>query len=171
MNKVTICFCVKEGQVLLALKLTGKIGVGNLNGYGGGVELTDPSVVAGAVRELDEECKIQTEAQHLALVAHIEFRFDGSALFEGFVYLVREWSGTPVATDEMGEPAWYPIDTLPIEQMWEGDRLWLPNLLTGEILDGWIDYEKVTKEILGYEFWPTTVEVLEQIAATHQQTA
>ncbi len=153
MKKFTICFCVRNGKVLLALKKK-KIGAGWLNGYGGGVEEQDNTIADAAVRELQEESLIAAKAEHAEQVAHIVFSFEGIPKLECHVFIVREWCGEPIETDEMGEPEWHPIDSLPKDRMWLGDRLWLPRILEGETLSGFVDYTQDGKEILNSNFKP-----------------
>ncbi len=153
MKKVTICFCVRDEKVLLALKKH-KIGAGWLNGYGGKVEESDSTIVSSARRELQEEASIDAELSAFSQVAHIEFRFEGEPRFEGFIFFVSEWQGDPAESDEMGPPEWYPVDSLPEDKMWMGDRVWLPRLLRGETLNGWINYSADGGAVLEHEFIP-----------------
>lgn len=153
MKQFTISFCVRDGKVLLALKKK-KIGAGWLNGYGGKVEEHDFSVAESAIRELQEESNIRARIGDVEKVAHIAFCFEGIPKLECHIFIVRDWTGEPVETDEMGAPEWYPIDSLPEEKMWIGDRLWLPRVLRGETLSGFVDYNADGKEVLNSNFKP-----------------
>ena len=53
----------------------------------------------------------------------------------GHVFLAECFEGTPRETEEAA-PIWFPVDSLPFDNMWEDDRLWLPRLLAGERLEG-----------------------------------
>ena len=53
----------------------------------------------------------------------------------GYVFVAHRFSGLPHPSAE-AEPFWCPIDSLPLDQMWEDDRLWLPRVLAGEQLAG-----------------------------------
>lgn len=153
MKQYTVCFCVRDGKVLLALK-NYKIGAGFLNGYGGRVEEHDLSVADAAVRELSEECSIRAKAQHAKQAAQIAVSFDDVPTLELHIFIVHQFIGEPVESKEMGKAEWYPIDSLPEERMWLGDRLWLPRILKGEILKGTINYSSDKKEVLDSNFEP-----------------
>ena len=51
------------------------------------------------------------------------------------VFLVRKWSGTPAETGEM-KPEWFDVHNLPLDEMWSGDKYWLPKVLEGIKLKG-----------------------------------
>lgn len=127
----TLMFVTKEDDVLLIRKKRGH-GAGKINGPGGKIDPGE-SPLEGAIRETREETGI--EVQQARLLG--EFRFlDLVALqWYGYVFLAGEWSGEPVETDE-ADPFWCPIASLPLDQMWEDDRYWLPRLLAGERLEG-----------------------------------
>jgi 8-oxo-dGTP diphosphatase len=53
----------------------------------------------------------------------------------GYVFVADRFDGDPRTTPE-AVPAWYPCGALPLDQMWDDDRLWLPRVLAGERLEG-----------------------------------
>ena len=127
----TLMFVCREDEVLLIRKKRGH-GAGKINGPGGKIDPGE-SPREGAIRETREETGIEVlDARLLG-----EFRFlDLVALqWYGYVFLAIEWRGEPVETDE-ADPFWCPIDSLPLDEMWDDDRYWLPRLLAGERLKG-----------------------------------
>ena len=128
MKKTTLCFCVKDGQVLLAMKKRG-FGSGKWNGYGGKVQDNeDPK--AAAIRELKEESTLDANEEDLQQVALVRFYFDGNPFFECHVFVTHDWQGEPVETEEM-RPQLYPISLLPSDEMWAADPKWIPLVLSG----------------------------------------
>lgn len=47
---------------------------------------------------------------------------------EVHVFLTREFEGEPSESDEM-LPRWFAFESVPFDQMWADDRLWLPHVL------------------------------------------
>ena len=92
-----------------------------------------------AARELREESGITVRPEDLDLAADLYFDLpsDGRWSHGGMVYFVRKWQGEPHLSEEM-EPRWFSLDQLPYEEMWEADRIWLPQLLAGKQLRGTI---------------------------------
>ena len=74
MKKSTLCFCVKDDKVLLAMKKRG-FGAGKWNGYGGKVQEGESPAVT-AVRELKEESELSVNVEDLKQVALINFYFE-----------------------------------------------------------------------------------------------
>lgn len=134
-NIRTLVLCIKENEVLLALK--GRdFGKAKWNGYGGGLEPTDTSIEYAAVRELKEESNIVANTSDLEKVAEINFYFKDVPEEDGWdqtvhVYLLRQWQGEPKETDEMHTPTWFNFNALP-NKMWSSDEYWLPYVLDGE---------------------------------------
>lgn len=137
MKKATLCFCIKDNQVLLALKKRG-FGLGKWNGYGGKVQ-TEEEPITAAVRELEEESGLVTDEKNLQPVALIHFYFDGNPVFECYVYVTKIWQNEPVETEEM-RPQWYPIANLPFLNMWAADAKWIPHILNGEKIEAKINF-------------------------------
>jgi len=129
MKKSTLCFCLKDNQVLLAMKKIG-FGAGKWNGFGGKVEINEEPAAA-AIRELREESGLITTEDKLQKVALINFLFEGNHVFECHVYITHSWLGEPVETEEM-KPCWFPASTLPFDEMWAADKKWIPLVLDGE---------------------------------------
>ncbi len=57
------------------------------------------------------------------------------------VYKITNWDGEPAESEEM-QPKWFIIDQSPLNEMWGGDKLWLPNIIKGEKLRGATEYEQ-----------------------------
>jgi 8-oxo-dGTP pyrophosphatase MutT (NUDIX family) len=137
MKKSTLVFCIKENQVLLAMKKRG-FGSGKWNGYGGKVQKNEKPQLA-AVRELKEESELVADERDLQQVAIVHFYFDGEPVFECYVYLAYFWQKEPVETEEM-RPQWYPISNLPFEEMWVADSKWIPLILNGEKIEAVVNF-------------------------------
>lgn len=146
----TLCFLVKDDQVLLGMK-TKKIGQGCWNGYGGGIEEEETSEQS-ILRELKEEAKIITSPNYLDKVAVIYFhntKSDGNVFVcKVHVYLVHKWAGEPKATGEMASPTWFQKDELPLEKMMPADREWLPIVLSGKKIIAEAHYGPFQKVLL-----------------------
>ena len=137
MKKSTLCFCIKDDEVLLAMKKRG-FGSGKWNGYGGKVQVEESPITA-AVRELEEESGLVVDEKDLHQVALVRFYFDKNPVFECFVYMTHHWQSEPVETEEM-RPQWYPISCLPFEEMWAADSKWIPLILNGEKIEAEVNF-------------------------------
>lgn len=143
----TLCFILGSGHVLLPVKLK-KIGAGKRNGYGGGIEPGESSLQS-VVRETFEESGGKLPNRHenwgivlnplqLKKVAIITFH-NINAKAESFdcvvdVYTCSDFSGEPVATDEMGPPEWFPTNSVPYSELMSADSIWLKDVLLGKKL-------------------------------------
>lgn len=152
MKKSTLCFCIKDDQVLLAMKKRG-FGAGKWNGYGGKVQEKESPIMA-AVRELEEESGLVAEKKNLKQVALVHFHFEGNLLFECYVYLTRTWQREPIETEEM-RPQWYRITNLPFEEMWVADTQWIPLILTGETIEAEINFNADGTVVKQFSYKPT----------------
>jgi len=128
--RATVGFLIKNGRVNLPMKKR-KMGAGLRNGYGGGIE--DGETPAECVmRETMEEGRIKTWLQDLRRIAllrcHHITETNGKSLWIVHVFETGFWLGEPKETSEMGPPAWFPIDALPIDELMLDDRIWLPRL-------------------------------------------
>ena len=135
MRDATLCFLLKDNQILLAMKKRG-FGAGRWNGVGGKL-LPGEIIAEAAVRETVEEIGIKTRSESLEKVAALSFFFPEARKDwnqKVHVYFIRDWEGEPTESEEM-RPAWYTHDTIPFSEMWPDDIHWLPRVLLGEKIE------------------------------------
>jgi len=133
MIEATLCFIVDGSppdRILLGWKKRG-FGRGKLNGLGGKVR-PDETPIRTIVREVGEEASVIVSPDSLRPAGTITFHFPFERSFDQHVHLfiTSNWEGEPCESDEMA-PAWYPIDAIPFDRMWDDDRYWLPHVLAG----------------------------------------
>jgi len=133
MRIATVCFLLREEEVLLARKKR-KDGAGWWNGYGGDVERGE-TAVAAAAREVREECGVFVAESDLEQRAHVRTYQAGVPHFELLIFLARSWSGRPSETEEMGPPRSFGYNELPFDEMFPDNRMWLSRVLIGEKLE------------------------------------
>ncbi|KAG5449327.1 Nudix (Nucleoside diphosphate linked moiety X)-type motif 1 [Clonorchis sinensis] len=154
--------------LLLGLKQRG-FGQGRWNGFGGKVHSGDSSPKAAALRELKEESGLDVSDENIEEIGRLWFTFtESDECFEVHVFMCPHWhpfnSTTgqiqwPSDTDEM-HPSWFPIGALvdksddpstfsldissiPFNNMWPDDRLWLPKALLGTHFAGWLHFTRI----------------------------
>lgn len=140
MKPTTLCFPInKKGEILLGLKKRG-FGAYKYNGFGGKLDEGE-GFRQTAVRELEEEAALVAKQEALDAVAFLDFRFpyEPELTHVGWVYLVRDYEGCPLETEEM-KPQWFSSDKIPYEAMWAGDRTWLPLLWEGKKIKGYVTF-------------------------------
>jgi len=122
----TLVFTLVGGRVLLIRKKRG-LGAGKINGPGGKLEPGE-TLAACALREVEEELCVRPLG--LRPAGEHRFQFVDGYSTHVTVYLASGLAGEPQETDE-ARPLWFASDEIPYDEMWEGDRLWLPHLLAG----------------------------------------
>lgn len=136
LRRATLCFLVKDDQILLAMKKRG-FGVGRWNGVGGKVKPPE-SVEDAMVRETSEE--IGVTPREFRKVAELDFYFYNeehklSPIDQRVaVYFCHEWEGEPSESEEMA-PKWYSKSELPFASMWPDDKIWLPKVISGQFVN------------------------------------
>ena len=134
MRDATLVFLIKgepPSEVLLGLKKAG-FAQGKINGFGGKVLQGEP-IAEAAVREMEEETGIRVLEQDLEKMAHLTFTFPVKPEWDQVVhvFLARRWNGKPMESAEM-RPAWYKVNEIPFQNMWQDDPHWLPRVLAGQ---------------------------------------
>lgn len=125
-----------------------RFGKGRWNGFGGKVRKGE-SVEAAAKRELKSESGLT--AINLEKIGVLEFRFKAKPMFfECHVFLAKG-RGKLKETPEM-RPEWFEIQFIPYQQMWSGDKLWLPFAIKRQKFRGEIFYDSPEENnILDYK--------------------
>lgn len=133
-REATLCFLIREGspgEILLGLKKVG-FGRGKYGGVGGKVEPGEAPIQA-AVRELHEETGIVVAERDLQPAACLVFHFPHRPEWTQMVHVFTStsWAGEARESREI-VPAWFAVDAIPLEQMWDDCQYWLPRVLVGE---------------------------------------
>lgn len=125
-------------ELLLARKKTGEIGIGKVSAPGGKVEPGETPRQA-CTREDYEEVGISIPNNTIDLLeaALLDvFTATGDGPYEHFmrvgVYRGDAFSGEPSETKDMHRPFWSPFSEIPYEDMYPGDDMWMPYVLSGE---------------------------------------
>jgi 8-oxo-dGTP diphosphatase len=155
----TLVFPRQGSRIMLATKMRG-IGVGYLNGWGGGVE-SGESIFDAMLREFREEAGgaeitdsiVASGVVRCHGVVHFRnFREDGTYIdCDVYVYFTPFWSGQIQSSEEMRSPGWHGIHNLPYLNLMPGDKFWLPRfarLEPGEALEAWVVYGPEQRELL-----------------------
>jgi len=135
-ERATLCFVIRDGQILLILKKRG-LGAGKINGPGGRLEPGE-SAKEAAIRETEEELGVTPVGLVESGVLHFQF-LDGYSL-HCTVFTARDCLGEAIETDE-AVPRWTPLDAIPYEEMWADDQYWLPGVIEGGHFEGYFHFD------------------------------
>jgi 8-oxo-dGTP pyrophosphatase MutT (NUDIX family) len=143
-TEATICHILNGNRILLKQATRG-ISKGMWNGAGGKIEPGEAPEESVAREVLEETgLKIKDVRKH----GIIHFRYIDQAEGPSKVHLfsTRSFTGKIKSTEE-GEVRWFDIDKVPLDQMWDDDRYWLPLFLAGRDFDSefYFDNKKVRK--------------------------
>ncbi len=123
-QEATLLYVVRNGSILLIHKRRG-LGAGRVNAPGGRIDVGE-SPVAAAIREFTEELAVRPTG--VRKCGEILFQVLDGLSIRIHVFKGNGCTGEPRETSE-AIPFWTPVDNVPYEQMWAGDRHWLPLLL------------------------------------------
>ena len=147
MRQTTLCYLVKDGKVLLAMKKRG-FATGKMNGPGGKVEAGETPEDA-CRREFFEETNSRIGSVEERGVIEFVFADKPDWNQECHIYVATEYEDEPVETEEM-RPDWHDIGNLPLSDMWEDDPIWLPGVLVGGTVNMRFNFDANSK-MLSYE--------------------
>ncbi|WEO78553.1 8-oxo-dGTP diphosphatase [Cryobacterium sp. SO2] len=133
--QVCVCYLTRlsetgDRQVLLGRKKKG-LGLGNIVGLGGKLEPGE-SPVDAAVREVEEESGLTVLADALTPMGVLTYLFPHRPAWSqrSNVFVTDRFTGIPRESDELN-PVWFSIAELPVDEMWDDARHWLPGVLAG----------------------------------------
>ncbi len=125
--QTTLLYLLKNNQILLAMKKRGH-GVGKYNGVGGKVD-TGETIEQAMVRETQEEIGVTPlKYQKRGQIIFDSYYKGEPALINVHIYTATEFDGKPQESEEMS-PAWYEINQIPYDKMFQTDKIWLPIML------------------------------------------
>jgi 8-oxo-dGTP diphosphatase len=132
LKKTVLCFVFgHEHDALLMIHKKRGQGAGKWNVPGGKIQGGESDEEAAA-RECLEETGILPAG--LREAGKLEFYFPESDAWDNTctVFTAERFSGALVPESEECTAEWVPLDKIPVEQMWDSDRLWLPLLFSGK---------------------------------------
>jgi 8-oxo-dGTP diphosphatase len=153
MKTATLALMFDGDHLLFAEKKEGEIGTGVLSGPGGKREPGE-SLMECLIREAREEWEIELDPLHIEKVAYIIFYAAGAPDFGVHVYRVRRFTGVLKETKDAKLPERFPLDALPYDRMFEGDRHWFSRAVSGEPFSAHVYYKERAKEFDRIEFLP-----------------
>lgn len=131
-----LCYIRRGDEVLLIRKKRGW-GAGKISGPGGKLEPGE-SAEEAAVRETREETGVTPH--HLRRLGDLHFQYAGNHALQCAVFLATNYEGNPRESDEAA-PFWARTSKLPLDQMWEDDRYWLPDFLEGKSFRAYFEFD------------------------------
>jgi len=143
MITTSLCYIFnKNNQVLLIYKKRG-FGQGLWNGAGGKVE-TGESIETSVIREVEEETGLKVSK--LQTKGCLEFVWPEIPNNNNLCHLftVEEFEGDFIESEEC-RPQWFNLDQIPYEEMWDDDKFWFPDLLSGKVVRKKIIFGKNNK--------------------------
>jgi 8-oxo-dGTP diphosphatase len=151
--QVCVCYLIRlsdtgERQVLLGRKKKG-LGLGNIVGLGGKLEPGETALDA-AVREVEEESGLTVTADALTAMGVLTYLFPHKPAWSqrSNVFVTDRFSGTPRESDELN-PVWFAIDRLPVDDMWDDARHWLPGVLNGVAVEATFTFGEDLASVVG----------------------
>jgi len=140
MKKIlTIGIIQQDSGILLGMKQRG-FGAGLWNGPGGKFDAEkDKNSEESFRRETLEESALVVG--QIEKVGFIEFEFadEPGKILETHVFRVLDYEGQPQDSEEM-RWQWFSSEEIPFDKMWPADRYWLPIILAGKKIHGYILY-------------------------------
>ncbi len=153
MTDATLCFLLRGNppdEILLGFKKAG-FGAGKYGGLGGKVE-TGETIATAAARELQEEAGVKVLEKDLQQMGRLTFLFPAKPVWSQVVhvFIARTWNGDPVESAEM-RSAWFKVNDIPFERMWQDCAYWLPRTLAGQRLRASFTFKEDNETIETFE--------------------
>lgn len=142
----TLCFIHDPDRLLLIRKKRG-VGAGYYNLPGGKLEPGE-SPLAAARRETREETGLTPH--NLQPYGTIRFHLGDTLFSHVHIYRTSTYTGTPTETPE-AHPHWFDPASLPYEEMWAGDRHWIPHVLNDHRVTGTITLDDTGTTVLTHD--------------------
>lgn len=151
MFEATLCFLIDGDHVLLIEKKRGA-GAGFYNAPGGKIE-SGETPRESVIREVQEE--IGVSVRSLEKISELRFVFGTDPFSTVHGFRSTEFEGEPRETNE-AVPTWFHRTNLPFDEMWAGDKHWIPRVLAGESIQGTVWFDANGEAVVDYAFEPAS---------------
>ena len=121
----------KDEVLLVYRKRSDDVHMGKYNGVGGKL-LRNEDIYSGICREVNEETGLEVKTAELRGSINWQDFSKNKEDWLGFVFLIRDYTGTAFSSNEEGTLAWHKVKDLDKLAMWEGDRYFLPMVFDAE---------------------------------------
>ena len=141
--KITnLCYIIKDDMVLLQKKSRG-FGVGKWNAPGGKKELNE-TIEQSTIREIKEETDLNIS--NLKNIGYHEFVWEEKEEWSTrcYIFKTNTYRGKPKDMGE-GKLKWFPVNKIPLDEMWDDDKLWTKNMLKGKFNNTRFYFDKNSK--------------------------
>lgn len=145
--RTTLSFLIKEKQILLAMKKRG-FGVSKWNGVGGKRQ-NGETIKQTALREMEEEIGVRARGLKQVALFTFYYPFEPQSNQTVHAFIAKKWVGEPEETEEM-KPQWFSFAKIPYTSMWPDDRIWLPEVLKGNLVKASFLFDR-NNQITEYE--------------------
>ncbi len=148
--RAVICYLRRGDDFLLLLKASGRFGGGFWNAPGGKIDEGE-SPEDAAKREVFEETGLTII--RLEKMGFLEFFFGPGKSrpdWTAEVFVSCDFLGEQRESKE-GRLEWFSREKLPMDQMWEDDRYWLPLLVEGVKFHGRFEFTADSKKLIRHE--------------------
>ena len=136
----TLLIVIKNNKILLAQKKRG-FGVGLFNGVGGKRQKNE-TIYEAMLRETKEEIDIVPLDAKLVAIMDFDLYLKGENVTEKMhTYIATSYEGEPTESEEM-KPQWFDLDSIPYDNMFQDDILWLPEVLKGNKVKATFGFDK-----------------------------
>ncbi len=160
--QATVCFILRDNEVLLLKKSKGLFGQGKWNAPGGKI-LPNEEPQTCAVREVFEETGlIVKNTEQIGLLHFYKNSQRENPDWIVHAFLACQSIGVPIDGRE-GRLKRFKIDALPFDEMWQDDQYWCRLALEGTRLEGWFyfsgDFENQIDHMIEVKPPPNPIEV------------
>ena len=160
--QATVCFILRDNEVLLLKKSKGLFGQGKWNAPGGKI-LPNEEPQTCAVREVFEETGlIVKNTEQIGLLHFYKNSQRENPDWIVHAFLACQSIGVPIDGRE-GRLKRFKIDALPFDEMWQDDQYWCRLALEGTRLEGWFyfsgDFENQIDHMIEVKPPPNRIEV------------
>jgi 8-oxo-dGTP diphosphatase len=146
-TEATLCHVIRGDKILLK-KATRGISAGKWNAPGGKIDPGETPEQC-AKREVLEETGLRVS--DLLYHGVLDFMMDGrrTVHLRGHLFSTRKATGR-LRSSEEGPVKWVPLDGLPLDEMWEDDRYWMPLMLMGVKFDAAFAYDRANRHVVEF---------------------